>query len=131
MTECKSMVQLKQMLMKQIQAAAKEALDKSYHIMQKNVDQFYLSPSGEYYKRSFQMKESPHIDYLVRNGDKVAGQVSMDTSKRYNPSGRDTETIYTFAENGRLEGKGGFWQRTVDEIDKIVKDVFRGKFSEK
>ena len=128
MTECKSMGQLQDALIKQIRAAVQEAVEESYISLQKNVEQFYFSAGGQYH-RTGQLKKSPQIDFLRQDGNRVEGQISLNTSKEYHPSGRDTETIYSFAENGLLIGNGGFWERTVSDMDEIVHQVFSKTFS--
>ena len=39
---------------------------------------------------------------------------------RHDPAGRDTETIYGYAEADGLIGKGGFWERSKEEIPGIL-----------
>ena len=130
MTECKSMGQLQDALMKQIRAAAQETVEESYVDLQRNVEQFYFSAGGQYH-RTGQLKKSPQIDFLRQDGNKVEAQISLDTSEEYHPSGRDTETIYSFAENGLLIGNGGFWKKTVSDMDEIVHQVFSKHFQSK
>lgn len=63
------------------------------------------------------------------DGDTATGEIEIDTnSPRYDPAGRDTETIYGYAEADGLIGNGGFWQRTEDKIDKNIADSFGKRF---
>ena len=59
------------------------------------------------------------------------GEVSLDTGYRYNPSGRDTQTIYNYAENNGLLGNGGFWKKTEEDIEKNIDESFGKRFSKK
>ena len=58
------------------------------------------------------------------NGLLKSGKIDLDTTYRYNPSGRDTETIYGYAENNELLGNGGFWDKTMNQIEENIKNAF-------
>lgn len=92
-----------------------------------NVDQFYNSPEGRY-KRTGQLAESPEMS-LSGSGDSYHGEISLDTGFRYNPSGRDTQTIYGYAEEGGLLGTGGFWEQTEQDVEKNINEAFGKRFN--
>lgn len=87
---------LKKAIQKEVQDAMNEVVNTSFVNAHSNVDQFYSSPEGRY-KRTGQLVESPEMS-LYRSGDSYHGEISLDTGFRYNPSGRDTQTIYGYAE---------------------------------
>ena len=79
------------------------------------------------YKRTGQLGNSPEGEVFV-NGDSVSGEIRLNTSKQYNSAGRDTQTIYGYAENGGLLGNGGFWDRTKEDVQKNIQEVFSKRF---
>lgn len=122
----KSWSALKSALQKEMESAMEETVDKSFIDAQENVSEFYNSPGGNY-QRTGQLRNSPDSVVYV-DGDNVTGEISLNTAIQYNPSGRDTLTIYNYAESGGLLGNGGFWEKTVDDVSKNIKDVFSKRF---
>lgn len=118
---------LKAALQKEMYAATQEATEKSFQDLQTNVQLFYDSTEGRY-QRTGQLRASPQLDGIDFNGDNAVGQLSISTSTQYFPSGRDTETIYGYAEADGLIGNGEFWQRTEEDIEKNIADSFGKKF---
>lgn len=110
---------------KEAQAALEETVDKSYQDCQKNVDGYYNSPQGRY-QRTGQLASS--VECSVSG---LHGEICLDTEYRYNPSGRDTQTIYNYAESGGLLGNGGFWAKTEEDIEKNINECFGKHFSKK
>lgn len=122
-----SMAALKAAIQKEVNAAVQETVDKSIQDAERNVQDFYASPGGTY-QRTGQLGESPEGEVFV-NGDGVSGEIRLNTSKQYNPAGRDTQTIYRYAENGGLLGNGGFWEQTKEDVQKNIKEVFSKRFN--
>ena len=122
-----SMSALKEAMLKEMLAAMEETVDKSFQDIHKNVDHFYSKGRGRY-KRTGQLAESPQIDGISGGGDSVTGQLSLDTGYVYNPSGRDTETIYGWAEQGGLLGNCQFWQKSMDDIENNIEESFGKRF---
>lgn len=121
-----SFAQLQAECQKKMQRAMNETINKSFQDLHENVDNFYNSHEGDY-KRTGQLAESPEQE-LSGGGNKMHGELRLDTSYRYNPSGRDTNTIYGYAESGGLLGNGGFWQRTQDDIQRNIDEAFGKEF---
>ena len=94
--------------------AMKEVVDLSFKDVHRNVDQFYNSPEGRY-KRTGQLSESPEQEFSAY-GNIAEGEIRLDTTYHYIPSGRNTKTIYEYAESGGLLGNGGFWENTEVDI---------------
>ena len=65
---------------------------------------------------------------LSGGGDSVTGEIKLNTGFNYDPSGRDTQTIYGYAEDGGLLGNGGFWEQTKEDVQKNITEVFGRKF---
>lgn len=107
--------------------ATEETVDKSFQDLHENVDYFYDSPEGNYH-RTRQLMASPQIDTIDFNGNKAIAQISINTGTQYDPAGRDTHTIYEYAEEGGLRGNGGFWQKTLDQIDSNMNEAFGKRF---
>ena len=55
-------------------------------------------------------------------------QISISTGTQYDPAGRDTATIYGYAEDDGLIGNGGFWRETLIETEENVKEAFGKRF---
>ena len=117
---------LKKAIQKEAYAALEEAMDKSYEDAHENVDNFYNSPEGRY-KRTGQLAESVQHE-ITGGGDSLNGHLWLDTSYQYNPAGRDTQTIYGYAESGGLLGNGGFWKKTEEDTERNVQEAFSKHF---
>lgn len=118
---------LKAALQKEMYAGIREATEMSYEDLKSNVENFYDSPKGRY-QRTRQLGDSHQLDGIDFNGDSAVSQFSINTGTQYNPAGRDTATIYGYAEDGGLLGNGGFWQRTEEKIKKNIEDAFSKHF---
>lgn len=118
---------LKAALQQEVRSAMEEAVDNSFVDAHTNVDQYYNSTPGRY-TRTGQLAESPEAS-LSGSGDNYHGEISLDTGFRYNPSGRDTMTIYDYAESGGLRGNGGFWEKTKQDVEKNIQESFGKRFS--
>lgn len=118
---------LKAALRKEMYAATQEATDQSFQDLRQEVSYFYDSTEGVY-QRTGQLRDSPQLDGIDFNGDNAIGQISVNTGTQYDPSGRDTATIYGYAEDGGLLGNGGFWQRTEEKIKDNVNTAFSKRF---
>lgn len=112
---------------KKMQNAMKNTVDKSFEDAHRNVDRFYDSPEGVY-KRTGQLAESPEQTYSAY-GNIVEGEIRLDTTYHYNPSGVNTKSIYNYAENGELLGNGGFWKNTKEDVKKNIDECFGKEFS--
>ncbi len=122
----KSWGALKSALQKEFYSAMEETIDKSLQDARENVGEFYNSPGGTY-QRTGQLANSPESGFSG-GGDSAKGEISLNTSKPYNPSGRDTSTIYNYANAGGLIGNGGFWEKTIADVDKNIQDAFGKRF---
>lgn len=122
----KSWAEFEAALQKEIYSAMEETIDKSFSDLHENVDYFYTAPEGRY-KRTGQLAESPEHE-LSASGNMVTGKISLDTTYKYNPSGRDTNTIYGYAENDGLLGYGGFWEKTIAQIEENMNNAFGKRF---
>lgn len=134
----KSFAELERLAQKKLRKAMEETVDKSFQDLHTNVDHFYDSPGNPTsvaspppgYDRTGQLAESPEFE-LSGGGNTMHGELRLDTSYRYNPSGRDTNTIYGYAENGGLLGNGGFWEKTKDDIQRNIDESFGKEFTRK
>ena len=122
----KSWSALKSALQKELYSAMEETIDKSLEDARANVGEFYNSPGGTY-QRTGQLASSPESSFSG-GGDSAMGEISLNTSKQYNPSGIDTLTIYGYANVGGLLGNGGFWEKTIADFDKNIQDAFGKRF---
>lgn len=117
---------LKAAIQKEMYSALEETTEDSYQDLKNNVNHFYESPEGRY-KRTGQLRDSPQLDAVSFNNDSAVGQLSINTSTQYDPSGRDTQTIFNYAENNGLLGNGNFFKNTEDDIEKNIDRDF-GKY---
>lgn len=120
---------LEDAIRKEMYSAMEETITNSFKDLHENVDYFYNSPEGKY-KRIGQLAESPEQE-LSDAGNTITGKLSLDTSYQYVPSGRDTETIYGYAEDDGLLGNGGFWRATLYDIEENMKKSFSKRFRSK
>ena len=60
--------------------------------------------------------------------DSLDDLYSLNTGHGYSPSGRDTRTIYGYAENSGLLGNGGFWADTISRIPAHIQQSFGSRF---
>lgn len=126
---------LQKAIQKEMHTAFEEAVDKSFDDLQKNVEHFYDAPGNPKpgnpppgYDRTGQLKASPQLDGIDMYGNDAVAQLSINTGTQYDPAGRDTETIYGYAEEGGLRGNGGFWERTLDDIEDNINESFSKRF---
>lgn len=111
MPKYKTMSSLKTALRKATFDTVLNATSKIHEKLQENVRTFYSVPEGIYH-RTRQLRDSVMNDGVTPTINGAIGQVSINTSTQYDPSGRDTETIYGYAEDDELIGLGGFWSDT-------------------
>lgn len=121
-----SFAELERKCQAKMRKAMEETVNKSFKDLHENVDNFYNSPEGVY-KRTGQLAESPEYE-LSGGGNVIHGKLRLDTSYKYHPSGRDTNTIYGYAENGGLLGNGGFWAKTKDDVQRNIDESFGKEF---
>lgn len=114
---------LKDAIEGKMKEAMEKTIDKSFRDARSNVNYFYSSPQGTY-QRTGQLAES--LDFKL---DGLYGEIRLDTSNPYNPSGRDTTTIYNYAESGGLLGNGRFWEQTEEDIQKNLDSTFSKYFN--
>lgn len=107
--------------------AVQDATEQSFQDLKSNVENFYDAPEGRY-KRTGQLRDSPQLDGIDFNDDVAVGQISINTSTQYDPSSRDTETIYGYAEAGDLLGNGGFFERTEEQVEDNINKIFSKHF---
>lgn len=126
---------LQKAIQKEMHTAFEEAIEESFKDLHENVDFFYAKPGNPTpgnpppgYDRTGQLAESPERT-ISGGGNELHGELKLDTSYRYNPSGRDTETIYGYAEEGGLRGHGAFWERTLEDIEDNINSSFGKRFS--
>ena len=113
---------LKAAIQKECEKALQEAMEKSYMDAQNNVENFYAAPEGEYH-RTGALRESPTMSVSGMHGE-----LSLNTGYAYSPAGRDTNTIYNYAESGSLLGNGGFWANTEADVQKNIDESFGKRF---
>ena len=114
---------LKAAIQKECEEALQEAMEKSYTDATDNVDNFYAAPEGVYH-RTGALRESPTMSVSGMHGE-----LSLNTGYAYSPAGRDTNTIYNYAESGSLLGNGGFWAKTEEDIQKNIDESFGKRFN--
>lgn len=117
---------LKSYLRKEMKVAMIETIDKSFNELNENVGYFYNTPEGAYHRTGVLLK-SPEYE-ISGGGDSVNGELRLDTGHTYDPSGRDTQTIYGYAEAGGLLGNGGFWEKSKENIEKNIQEAFGKHF---
>lgn len=127
---------LQKAIQKEMHNAFEVAVDKSFDDLQKNVEHFYDAPGNPKpgnpppgYDRTGQLKASPQLDGIDMYGNDAVAQLSINTGTQYDPAGRDTETIYGYAEEGGLRGNGGFWKQTEIDIENNINESFGKRFS--
>lgn len=113
---------LKAALKKECEEAMQETMEKSYKDAKDNVNNFYAAPEGEYH-RTGALAESPTMSVSG-----MSGELSLNTGHAYSPAGRDTNTIYNYAESGGLIGNGGFWAKTKTDVQKNIQESFGKRF---
>ena len=114
---------LKAPIQKECEEALQEAMEKSYMDAQNNVENFYAAPEGEYH-RTGALRESPTMSVSGMHGE-----LSLNTGYAYSPAGRDTNTIYNYAESGSLLGNGGYWAKTEADVQKNIDESFGKRFN--
>ena len=121
MATYKSLEALKAAILKEVRSAVDDAAQKSKNMLQKNVDEFYSVPEGRYHRIGM-LQAAPQLDTVYETKNGAMAQISINTGTQYDPAGRDTETIYGYAEDDSLIGRGGFWKRSTAEVPGILEE---------
>ena len=121
MATYKSLDALKTAILKEVRSAVDAAAQESKNVLQKNVDEFYSIPEGRYHRIGM-LQAAPQVDTVFETKNGAMAQISINTGTQYDPAGRDTETIYCYAEADGLIGRGGFWERTTAEVPSILEE---------
>lgn len=124
---CNSWAELEMTLQQAMYDAIDEATQNSFKDLKENVEHFYDAPEGKYH-RTGQLKDSPQLDAITHAGNTAVSQISINTGTQYDPAGRDTHTIYEYAEDGGLIGNGGFWGKTEEDVKQNVANSFGKRF---
>lgn len=74
------------------------------------------------------MKTVNSISALKSQIVKQMESAVTETGYRYDPSGRETQTIYNYAADGGLVGNGGFWAKTKEDFEHNMKNAFGKRF---
>ena len=117
---------LEQALQKEVADATREVIDNSMEDLHRNVDRFYGAAGGRY-MRTGTLRSSPECSFMG-GGAVSSGEIRLNTGYTYVPSGRDTKTIYNYAESGGLLGRGGFWSDTMNGIPRHIQAAFGSRF---
>ena len=121
MASYKSLNALKSAILKEVRSAVDAAAQEAKNVLQKNVDEFYSIPEGRYHRIGM-LQAAPQLDSVFETKNGAIAQVSINTGTQYDPAGRDTETIYGYAEADGLIGKGHFWERITAEVPGILEE---------
>lgn len=128
---CNSWAELERVFQQEMYNAIDEATQNSYDDLKENVEHFYDGDKGvspAIYQRTGQLMDSPQLDTITHAGNTAVSQISINTGTQYYPAGRDTRTIYEYAEDGGLRGYGGFWQRSMEDTRKNIANSFSKRF---
>lgn len=136
MTEFTSWAALERAAKRKMQEVMKATIEKSYDDAKINVAAFYSLPGNPTsianpppgYDRTGRLGNSAEREYSF-GGNTASGEIRLNTDYTYKPSGRDTTTIYNYAEHGGLLGLGGFWEETKQDVKKNINEEFGKRFS--
>lgn len=117
---------LKLALEKEVADATQEVIEASTDDLYRNTGRFYDSAEGRY-RRTGTLRMSPESAFYP-GGAVSSGEIRLNTGYTYVPSGRDTRTIYNFAESGGLLGNGGFWSSTMSAVPRHIQTAFGSRF---
>ena len=115
MATYKSLESLKAAILKEVRSAVDAAAQESKNVLQKNVDEFYSIPEGRYHRIGM-LQAAPQLDSVFETKNGAMAQISINTGTQYDPAGRG------YAEADGLIGKGYFWERSKEEIPKILEE---------
>lgn len=92
---------------------------------EQNTHDFY-SGTPLIYKRTGALGESPDTTGVFINGSLVSTEIFLDDTYSYDTGTWTAPQVIKAAETGygNLVGSPGFWQRTVDDMPKIIADAF-------
>lgn len=125
MPKINSIAALRALLQKRAEDAVAVTTDKVIIRINQELDNYYAGNQPIVYQRTGQLAESAYVESMASNESTVSAVIRLDTDYKYNPAGRDTATIYGWAESGSLVGNGGFWARSVDYAKETLKDELR------
>lgn len=136
MAEFTSWGAIEKAAIRKMQDAMKATVEESFQDAKVNVAAFYALPGNPTsianpppgYDRTGRLGKSPEREFSFGNSS-ASGEIKLNTDYTYKPSGRDTTTIYNYAEQGGLRGLGGFWEETKQDVKKNIDKEFGKRFS--
>lgn len=136
MSEFTSWSALEKAARNKMRESMQSVIKKSYKDAKVNVAAFYTLPGNPTsianpppgYDRTGRLGESVEMEYSSHENS-AKGEIRLDTDYTYKPSGRDTTTIYNYAEHGGLLGLGGFWEETKQDVKKNINEEFGKRFN--
>ena len=102
-------------------------VEKSFQCLEYNTADFYSGGIPRVYERTYAFGSSPVMTPVTGSNREMEGSVYMDGNYVYDtgshPSGY---TVFNWAENGEagIVGRTGTWERTEDDIQKVLENEF-------
>ena len=139
----KNMKQLNHMLMKQVKRAMSDASEKILVDMLHNTGDFYAGTKPKKYDRTGALRRTPKTSDVVSSTSYTGGQASfdayLDTDYQYTTGKKPSmEDVLNLANYGvspsspnhlrETVGKQGFWDNSVDNMEKFLDDAISKKF---
>lgn len=136
---------LEQMIIQQMQKAMQETQRRVENDMLRETQSFYSQGSPSWYTRTGGIGRTPKTTGITSGGTSVSFEAYLDenqgwygagnpnpafTSRGF-PSNFSPLQVLTAAENSTnyVLGRGGFWQRTLVDIEKDINTVFGSYFN--
>lgn len=136
MPVAKSSAELEKMIMDQVQKAMQATQVKIKADMLKETQAFYSQGSPILYTRTGQLGSSPRTTPVVMGGNSASFEAYLQLGSYHVPNEAFTSRgwasyfspleVMTAAEAGtaHIKGKSGFWERSLQHMEKDVNTVF-------
>ena len=121
MATYKSLDSLKSAILKEVRSAVDATAKESKNVLQKNVDEFYTIPEGRYHRIGM-LQAAPQLDTVFETKMELWRRFLLIQVHSTILLEEIRETIYGYAEADGLIGKGGFWERSKEEIPRILEE---------
>lgn len=119
MPAARSIEELQDMIMAEINSAMQETNEKAMEAMQKNLNKFYASPKPKRYIRTEALKRTPRVLPVSSVGTTSSFKFYLDKNHTYSTGNllRPMAALLSAAEQHKYNiiGKGSFWGHSIEE----------------
>lgn len=132
----RNMAELRNMLMREAQKAMARVSARAMDIMSERIGEFYAGGTPQEYMRTYQLWRTPKTEDIRTSGNEVSVKLYLDQSGSYTTGKHPTMgDVLELTNSGSFKGlrpavgKAGYWDRAVQDIERMANDVLGETFN--